>query len=402
MVKIFGTFGPNCADQETLERMIEEGVTGMRVNLSHTTLQGCRDRVENYRAACEAKGVVPEILVDLRGPQMRTGWMSQSVSTEEGDTVLLRAKRGKNQEYPIVNVAPVFLEALEVGDRILIRDGEMELEVIEELPLMELPLPETPQPETAQPETPPVPEEEQGEELEEAPEEGQEEGEAAEPCEAQEPEEAPEEIPLGKRKRFLAKVLRSGTIRSQQTVKIEGKEVYGDVLTVGDMETLDLAREYGVTSVMLPFVRSGEDVRFVKDTLAEKGLSLRVYTKIETLMGLGNLDSIIAEADEVVIARGDLGNAMPLWELARVQKEISDRCAAAGRDFMVVTQMLQSMMRKRYPTRAEVSDVFHAVTDGASSVMVTGETSVGDYPVEVIRYLAKTVREAERYLGRLE
>ena len=99
-----------------------------------------------------------------------------------------------------------------------------------------------------------------------------------------------------------------------------------------------------------------------------------------------------------MIARGDLGNAMPLWELPAAQKEISDRCRAAGRAFMVVTQMLASMEHSPVPTRAEVIDIFHAVLSGAASVMVTGETAVGDYPVEAIRYLANTVREAERVL----
>ncbi len=98
-----------------------------------------------------------------------------------------------------------------------------------------------------------------------------------------------------------------------------------------------------------------------------------------------------------MIARGDLGNAVPLWELPRVQKQIAARCREAGRPFMVVTQMLASMERSPTPTRAEVSDIFNAVLDGAASVMVTGETAAGQYPVEAIRYLVNTAREAEQY-----
>ena len=402
MVKIFGTFGPNCKEQETLEAMIEEGLTGMRVNLSHTTLQGCKDKLDNYRAACEAKGVEPTILVDMHGPQMRTGWLHHQVSVAPDDLLILRAKKGKGEEYPIVNVAPVFLESMEVGDQIAVRDGEIQLEVVEELPLMELPPKETDvqaeeegdleesAKDSSEEETVPEEKEEEETEKEETTQEEQEE-----PAEEETGEER-----IGKRKQFLCRCLRGGTIRAQQTVKIKGKEVYGDVLTMGDMETLDLVAEYGVNCVMQPFVRDGEDIRIVREALLERGLQVRIFAKIETLTGLSNLDSIIEEADEVVIARGDLGNSMPLWELARVQKEISDKCLAAGRDFMVVTQMLQSMMRNIYPTRAEVSDIFHAVTDGASSVMVTGETSVGAHPVEVIRFLARTVKEAEKYLGR--
>mgnify|MGYP002623356767 CR=1 FL=1 len=122
------------------------------------------------------------------------------------------------------------------------------------------------------------------------------------------------------------------------------------------------------------------------------------FAKIENMEGVSNLEELIPACDEIVIARGDLGNAMPLWELPRVQKCISAKCRQAQKPFMVVTQMLASMEYKAVPTRAEVSDIFNAVCDGAASVMVTGETAVGDYPVDVIRYLAKTVSEAETYL----
>ena len=105
-----------------------------------------------------------------------------------------------------------------------------------------------------------------------------------------------------------------------------------------------------------------------------------------------------AEADEIVIARGDLGNAMPLWELPAAQKRIEAQCRKAGKPFMVVTQMLASMEQNPVPTRAEVSDIFNAVADGAAAVMVTGETAVGKWPVEVIRYLSNTVQAAERFL----
>ena len=361
MIRIYGTMGPSCEKQEVLERMLREGMTGIRVNLSHTTLEQSKERVESYRRACEAQGVPMELMIDLRGPEMRTGWLKEPLDLKEGDLVVMKTRKSK-EEYPVLCVAPVFMEALEVGDRVLVRDGEVELEVIEELPQAE-----PPQPQEAQ--------------------------------EEQEEEEAGE-VSLGRLLRFLCRTLRGDHVRSQQSVKIEGKEVYGDVLTQSDLENLDLARELGVNAVMQPFVRDGSDVEVVRAALEGRGISARIFAKIESEKGLANLDQIMERADEIVIARGDLGNAMPLWELPRVQVEISRRCLAAGCPFMVVTQMLQSMMRKKTPTRAEVSDIFHAVLDGASSVMVTGETSVGSYPAEVIRYLARTAREAELYLTR--
>ena len=123
-----------------------------------------------------------------------------------------------------------------------------------------------------------------------------------------------------------------------------------------------------------------------------------MFAKIENMAGISRLDELIPYCDEIVIARGDLGNAMELWELPAAQKRISAACRKAGRDFMVVTQMLDSMTHRQVPTRAEVSDIFNAVLDGAASVMVTGETAAGEYPALVIRFLYRTVREAEAYL----
>ena len=126
---------------------------------------------------------------------------------------------------------------------------------------------------------------------------------------------------------------------------------------------------------------------------------IRLFAKIENTDGIRMIESLIPEADEIVIARGDLGNAVPLWDLPGVQKTIAASCRAAGKAFMVVTQMLASMEQNPVPTRAEVSDIFNAVLDGAASVMVTGETAAGKHPVEVIRYLVNTVRSAEKYLA---
>ena len=116
------------------------------------------------------------------------------------------------------------------------------------------------------------------------------------------------------------------------------------------------------------------------------------------MQGVAHLEDILPEADWVIIARGDLGNDMDLWQLPAVQKKIAAACVRAGKPFVVVTQMLASMEHSPVPTRAEVSDIFNAVLDGCTGVMVTGETAVGDYPAEVIRYLTNTVKSAEDYL----
>ena len=166
-------------------------------------------------------------------------------------------------------------------------------------------------------------------------------------------------------------------------------------LTAEDKENLAIAADCGVTGVMLPFVRGAADIRNLRQALAEAGApQLKILAKIENLAGVQALPDFLPLVDEVVIARGDLGNAMPLWELPRCQKQLSAACRAAGVPFMVVTQMLDSMHTRAVPTRAEVSDIYNAVLDGASSLMLTGETAAGQYPVQAMEYLVRTARTA--------
>lgn len=169
-------------------------------------------------------------------------------------------------------------------------------------------------------------------------------------------------------------------------------------MTAQDLENIRLAKDYGVTALMQPFVTEKEQLLTVKNKLRQNGMDqFRIFAKIENRQGIRNIRDFLPLADMIVIARGDLGNDMPLWELPAAQKELSDICNSQGKPFLVVTELLASMTQHPYPTRAEVSDIFHAVTDGAAAVMVTNETAVGKYPVQVIRYLKKTVEEAEKY-----
>ena len=167
----------------------------------------------------------------------------------------------------------------------------------------------------------------------------------------------------------VAEVLRGGVLRGRKSLALPGADLDPPTMTASDVENIRVAASCGVTGVMQPFVRSRRDLETVRRALDENGG-----------------------------ARGDLGNAMPLWELPAAQKRIEAQCRKAGKPFMVVTQMLASMEQNPVPTRAEVSDIFNAVADGAAAVMVTGETAVGKWPVEVIRYLSNTVQAAERFL----
>ena len=190
-------------------------------------------------------------------------------------------------------------------------------------------------------------------------------------------------------------VLRGGVLQSRKSIAVPGAEIPSPTLTAEDLRNLKIAKQCGVTGVMLPFVRGAEDIRHLRRALDEAGApEIRIFAKIENQAGVRALPEFVHLVDEVVIARGDLGNAMPLWELPRCQKQLSALCREAGVPFMVVTQMLDSMCTRAVPTRAEVSDVYNAVLDGAASVMLTGETAAGRYPVEAMEYLVRTAQTA--------
>ena len=221
-------------------------------------------------------------------------------------------------------------------------------------------------------------------------------------CEAMEPGQ---ELMLDDGKLLLrliaadrALVLRGGTLQSRKSVAAPGLTIHLPALTEADLENIRRARDFGVDEVMQPFVRSRGDLEELRRALDEAGCeTVKIFAKIENREGMEHLSQLLPASDVIVIARGDLGNAMPLWELPQAQKEIARVCREAGKPFMVVTQMLSSMERSPVPTRAEVSDIFNAVMDGAASVMVTGETAVGDYPVQVMEYLCRTAGQAEAY-----
>lgn len=200
--------------------------------------------------------------------------------------------------------------------------------------------------------------------------------------------------------RIGCRVERGGLLLPRKSIAAPETVLYPPTLTAADLDNLSQAGEYGVTGVMLPFVRDAKDLLCLREALEKaKAPHIRIFAKLENRAGVEKLPELLPHADEIVIARGDLGNDMPLWELPAVQKRISAQCRAAGKPFMVVTQLLHSMQHSAVPTRAEVSDIFNAVLDGAASLMLTGETAAGEYPVEAMKYLCRTAKEAMRVMG---
>jgi len=318
---IYGTLGPACADAETLKKMFEAGMSGIRLNLSHVTLRKAAPQVEALHNAAAACGVKAKLLIDMQGPELRLGSFETEPELHEGETVIL----GKDG----ISMPDIVLPYLVPGQQVLLDDGRLLLEMLDNR---------------------------------------------------------------------RAKVLRGGLLKSRKSIALPGSDIHPPTMTAEDLQNIADAKQFGVTGVMQPFVRDAEDLKTVRAALdAAGGEDIALFAKIENMDGVRHLEELLPHTDEIVIARGDLGNAMPLWELPAVQKKISEKCSSAGKRFMVVTQMLWSMERSPVPTRAEVSDIFNAVYDGCASVMVTGETAVGQYPVEVIKYLYNTAKEAEKF-----
>ena len=191
-------------------------------------------------------------------------------------------------------------------------------------------------------------------------------------------------------------VTRGGVLESRKSITLPGVELCRPALTEQDLLDLDNAAGQGVTAVMQPFVRSRHELEQVRAALARRGLEhLTIFAKIEDRQGWQSLPQWMDACDVVTVARGDLGNNLGLLHLPAAQKDIAARCRRAGKPFLVVTQLLHTMTEHPTPTRAEVLDVYNAVLDGASALMLTGETARGRYPVQAVRWLLDIAHQAE-------
>lgn len=322
-LELYGTLGPSDCDKNTLKEMFRYGMTGLRLNLSHRSLAECEGWLSNLYEASEELHIVPDLLVDLQGPELRIGELESPLTLESKETISLAQNPLSFPEY----IYPL----LKNGQKILLDDGKILLEITDE------------------------------------------------------------DIPL-------ARVLTGGTLISRKSLALPGQNIALPTLTKKDHENLSMLSKYRVTGVMLPFVRDAQDLIALKKALLDhRNSQVRIFAKIENQAGIDQLPTLLPHCDHVVIARGDLANAVSMTRLPAVQKNIARICLKTKTPFMVVTQMLASMENSPVPTRAEVSDIFNAVLDGASSLMLTGETAIGKYPAEAIKTLSEVSFEALRY-----
>ena len=320
-MRYYATLGPSCCDTAALSALLRRGVTGFRLNLSHTPLAARTDWIDALHEAERKTGLRAQLMIDLRGPEVRIGDMPAPLPLAEGAAVTLGAD---------IPVDGDVLDALRPGMTVLLDDGAMALTVVDG---------------------------------------------------------------------GVCRVTRGGTLTGHKSLTLEGVDLRRPALCEADLADLSQAAALGVNAVMQPFVRSADDLRVVRQTMVENGLAdAELFAKVENQPGLDALPDWLALCDVVTIARGDLGSSLPLERLPAAQKHIAALCRSRGKPFLVVTQLLHSMIDHPSPTRAEVLDIYNAVLDGADCLMLTGETAQGRYPLEAADWLLRVAREAEKAL----
>lgn len=318
-MRYYATLGPSCCDTAALSALLRRGVTGFRLNLSHTPLAARTDWIAALHEAERKTGLRAQLMIDLRGPEVRIGSLPAPLPLAEGAAVTLGAD---------IPVDGDVLDALRPGMTVLLDDGAMALTVVDG---------------------------------------------------------------------GVCRVTRGGTLTGHKSLTLEGVDLRRPALCEADLADLSQAAALGVNAVMQPFVRSAGDLRVVRQTMAENGLAdAELFAKVENQPGLDALPDWLALCDVVTIARGDLGSSLPLERLPAAQKHIAALCRSRGKPFLVVTQLLHSMIDHPSPTRAEVLDIYNAVLDGADCLMLTGETAQGRYPLESADWLIRVAQEAEK------
>ena len=327
-VKIVCTLGPASDDRATIRRLADSGMSIARLNASHGTTEKRTELVSRVRAVDTAIERSLAIMLDLRGPEVRTAETDAPVELATDSTVRFLESATLTEETVGTTHS---IAAVEPGDTVLLDDGRIETTV----------------------------------------------------------EDTEDET-------VYARVDSGGELGSRAGVTTRGVDLDLDLVGAADRESLRLAAEHDLDLVAASFVRDSDDVYEIADTLEEfGGEDTSVVAKIERSAAVENIDGIIAAADGIMIARGDLGVECPLEDVPVIQKQIIRRCVDAGVPVITATDMLDSMVGSRRPTRAEASDVANAVFDGTDAVMLSGETAIGEYPIETVETMATIVDRIE-------
>jgi len=330
--KIICTLGPAVDSEEKLRALIAGGMDAARFNFSHGSHDTHKAQLDRLKKAREALERPVAAILDTRGPEIRIkAFVDGPVRLNAGDIFTLTTREAEGDEKCVSVTYPQLHGELSVGQEILIDDGLVALRV---------------------------------------------------------------EHIVGQDIR--CRVENGGTLSNNKSINIPGAHICLPALTQKDREDIRFGAEQGFDYIAASFIRRAEDVRAIRELLDNcGGEEVRIIAKIENQEGVDNFDAILAEADGVMVARGDLGVEIPAARVPILQKRMIRKGMQAGKPVITATQMLDSMMRNPRPTRAEVSDVANAVYDGTSCVMLSGETAGGAYPVEALTTMARVVSETE-------
>ncbi|MFB6138184.1 MAG: pyruvate kinase [Halobacteriaceae archaeon] len=355
--KIVCTLGPASDDAATLEALADAGMAVARINASHGTNEDHRDLLRAARRVDRRTDRPVATMLDTRGPEVRTAPVDEPVTLETGTTVRLAVG---DEATPETVGLTTSLDGVSSGDAVLLDDGLIEL-VVESV-------------------------------------ERRDADEVTQNGAVDAADDAGGGAGRGGRHEGVVAVARvesGGELGASKGVNVPGVDLGLDVLTAEDRRDLELAAELGVDFVAASFVRDAADVLAVSEFLEDAGAAVPVIAKIERAGAVDALSEIVEAAYGVMVARGDLGVELPMEDVPMIQKRIIRRCQEAGVPVITATEMLDSMVHQRRPTRAEASDVANAVLDGTDAVMLSAETAVGDHPVRVVETMDRIVREVE-------
>ncbi|MEZ4971339.1 MAG: pyruvate kinase [Flavobacteriaceae bacterium] len=331
--KIVATLGPATSTKSVLKDMIVAGVDVFRINFSHADYKDVAERIQMIRELNEELGTYTSILADLQGPKLRVGVMSGEVVVAPGDEITFVT--GKpfegNAEKVYMNYTN-FPKDVKAGERVLLDDGKLMFEVIS----------------------------------------------------------------TNSKDEVKAKVVQGGPLKSKKGVNLPNTNISLPALTEKDIKDAIFAISQNVDWIALSFVRFSQDLIDLQNIIKEHSEhKIPIIAKIEKPEAVENIDKIVAYCDGLMVARGDLGVEVPAQEVPLIQKQLVLRAKKARIPVIIATQMMETMITSLTPTRAEVNDVANSVMDGADAVMLSGETSVGNYPVQVIQRMSSILESVE-------
>ncbi|MEA3355142.1 MAG: pyruvate kinase [Patescibacteria group bacterium] len=336
--KIVTTIGPSSDSKEQIIKMIQAGVDVYRFNMKHGEVSWLEEKMNLIRKTCKEMGHRVAILVDLQGQEIRSGYLKNGkLDIKKGEFVWFVSNQDlvyKSKEKLIVIDRPEAIKTFKKGHKILIDDGVLEFEVIDKK--------------------------------------------------------------MVKGDLFVkAKVINGGVLKNRKGVNLPGICPDIPVLIKRDFDCLSVKNKKDIDYVGQSFVAKKEHVQELKKELKKRGIKAGVVAKIERREAVENFEEILAESDAIMVARGDLGVEIALHEVPFWQKHMIKRCREVGKPVITATQMLESMVENPIPTRAEISDVANAVYDGSDAIMLSGESSIGKYPVKAVTVMSKEARFIE-------